>query len=339
MESKTFKCKRCGADGRNGVQCSQCQGHFDFTCSGITEAGYRKLGERKATWKCASCKGIANPLVLPGITDPAASSPVFTDMESIALDIKRLSSQMTSLPTLMTSVKAIQADIADLKTMKTDIAEMKLLKPEMENVKVSLEFMQGSVETLNIRILEISKEVQGLLKIKDKFQVLQERFEQLESNMRDFDQRSRLNNIEIKGVPVSNTENLFDIVAKIGNHISCPIPKEQINYVARIPMRNDKHNKNIIISIHNKYIKEDFVAASKKFTIVPADLGLRGDKRIYVNDHLTQENKMLLTKAKAISKERGFAFIWVKGCKIYVRKNTTSHVLTIRTESDLKKIV
>lgn len=55
-------------------------------------------------------------------------------------------------------------------------------------------------------------------------------------------------------------------------------------------MRNDKVNKTIIVSVHNRYHKEDFVAAAKKCIIVLADLGLPGDNRIlycaYVRSHL-----------------------------------------------------
>lgn len=334
MES--FKCKRCGVDFRDGARCSVCKGNFDFPCSGITEAGYRKLGDRKTTWKCPTCKGALSPLVMP--STGSAKSPVPADLDSIALDIKRLGAQIASLPDLMATVKAIQADISDLKTMKSDIEDLKLMKPDVADMKVSVEFMQNSVETLTTKISDVNQEVQGLLKTKDEVRVLQQRFDQLESDIREMEQRSRINNIEIKGVPLSQSENLFEIVAKIGSHIGCSITKEQINYIARIPMRNDKQNKTILVSVHNRYIKEDFVAAAKKCTTAPADLGLRGDKRIFVNDHLTVDNKMLLNKAKALAKERGFAYIWVKGCKIFARKSPTSNVLAIKSESDLKKI-
>ncbi|KAL4707674.1 hypothetical protein ACJJTC_014855 [Scirpophaga incertulas] len=302
MES--FTCKRCNTEARDGAQCSVCHGRFDFPCSGITESGYRKLGDRKSTWKCPSCKGTASPSVVHG-KPGSAKSPVLTDIDNIALDIKRLATQMSALPALMSSIKAIQTDIADLRSVKTDMADLKLLKPELEAVKVS---------------------------------ILQQRFQQLESSLHDFDQRSRMNNIEIKGVPVSSTEKLFEIVAKIGRHIGCPIPKEQINYIARIPIRNDKHSKNILLSVQNRYIKEDFVAASKKYSITPTDLGIQGDTRIFINDHLTRQNKMLLTKAKSLARERGFAYVWVKGCKIFVRKSPTSHALNIISEADLRKI-
>ncbi|XP_026315972.1 uncharacterized protein LOC113227299 [Hyposmocoma kahamanoa] len=169
--------------------------------------------------------------------------------------------------------------------------------------------------------------------------MLQQRMDKLESLVRDGERRSRMNNIDIKGVPVTQSENLFQIFAKLGDHIKCTIPKENINYVARIPMRHDKVNKTIIVSVHNRYQKEDFVAAAKNFTIIPTDLKLPGVNRIFINDHLTLEDKLLLNKAKTLAKEKYFEFTWVKGCKIYARKSPTSHVITIKSEADLKKLV
>ncbi|CAK1595949.1 unnamed protein product [Parnassius mnemosyne] len=340
-----FKCTRCDRDFRDGVKCSVCQERFDFPCAGLTEAGYRRLGEdRRNNWRCTSCKDAKapSPLNLPSKNTlskntPSVKSLSLVDMEMIASELKSLSSQTNSLPTLIASVKAIQADVADLKSIKADIEDLKLMKPEVADMRTSLEFVQCSVESLNSKITEINQEIQSLLKTKDDVVKLKQRLENFEDSMREFEQRSRMNNIEIKGVPMSPSENLFEIFSKLGDHINCVIPKNQINYIARIPMRNDKLNKTIIISVHNRYLKEDFVAAAKKRTIVPADLGLRGDNRIFFNDHLTLENKMLLNKAKKLAKERGFAYVWVKGCKIFARKNPTSHIITIKSEYDLKK--
>ncbi|CAF4741070.1 unnamed protein product [Pieris macdunnoughi] len=41
--------------GGDGAQCSSCKLIYHFNCIGITE-GYRKLGDRKTTWRCPKCK-------------------------------------------------------------------------------------------------------------------------------------------------------------------------------------------------------------------------------------------------------------------------------------------
>ncbi|XP_045454560.1 uncharacterized protein LOC123663967 [Melitaea cinxia] len=333
-----FKCIRCNVEFRDGAQCSVCQERFDFPCAGITEGGYRKLGDRRNSWKCPSCKstGAPSPHFLPSKKAPGLS-PTSADMDSMAMDIKNLTSQLASLPTLMASVKAIQLDIEELKSLKADLTDIKLLRPELSEVKSSLDFIHSSVESLTSRISEISLEVQGLLKTKDDLNQLQQRFDSLDIKIKEMEQRSRLNNIEIKGVPMTASENLFEVLEKLGNYIGFSIPKEQVNHIARIPMRNNEHNKTIIVALHTRNLKEDFVAAAKKSTISSADLGFTANQRIFVNDHLTLENKLLLNKTKNLGREKGFAYIWVKGCKIFARKSPTSHAIIIKSESDLKK--
>ncbi|CAH2095928.1 unnamed protein product [Euphydryas editha] len=54
-----FFCKKCENEARDGANCSLCRDQFDFPCSGISEAGWRKRGERQRSWKYFTCKSLA----------------------------------------------------------------------------------------------------------------------------------------------------------------------------------------------------------------------------------------------------------------------------------------
>lgn len=326
-----FICTKCKVEFREGAQCSSCQGHFDFPCAGISENGYRKLGDRRNTWRCATCKATGSSSPRPGSAKALASA----DLEKVMEDLRSLTVQLAPLPSMIETVKLIQSD---LKSLKADIADLKLLKSDIADVKASTEFVQYSVDTLTGQVGTLDKEVQELKKSKDDIAILQRQVSDLRSMAREQDQRARMNNMEIKGVPMTNSENLFTLVSKIGNIIQCPISKDQINYIARVPSRGNKTIKSIVVSVHNRYQKDDFVAAAKKLTITAADLGLQGATRVFINDHLTVDNKILLNKAKALAKEKNFAFTWVKGSKIFMRRNPTSPIMAIKTEGDLKKL-
>lgn len=315
-----FKCKKCEALVSDVAKCSLCGGQFDFPCAGITEAGWRKLGDRRNTWKCIGCKGLS--------PSSGAAKTASSDMDSIFSELKRLSTQMEVLPTLVENIKAIQNQLTDLKTMKAEFSE----------IKRSVEFTHNSISQLITKVDGLEQEVVTLKKTKDDISILQERYRKLEIQLQENEQRSRMNNIEIKGVPAHNSENLFHILAKIGNKINCQIPKEQITYIARVPMRGDSCNKTIICSIINSYLKQDFVAAAKKYkNLTVSDIGLKGDSKVYINDHLTIENKIILNKTKTFAKEKGFDYVWVQACKIFIRKNSTSPKHQIKSEQDLKK--
>ncbi|KAM3963781.1 uncharacterized protein ACR2FA_002305 [Aphomia sociella] len=331
-----FVCYRCDNEARDGVQCAQCQNRFDFPCAGITESGYRRLGvDRRASWKCSTCKNAglsSSPLNPTAVKSTAGKTTSNGDLENINLELKKLSNQLASLPTLIETVRLIQADLVELKNIKN----------ELSDVKSSLEYVHTSVDVLSNRLVEIDSEIQSLQKTKEDILRVERRVEKMEISLRENDQRSRLNNIEIKGVPISRSEDLYDIIFKISRKINCPVTKEQINYIARVPTRNNTNNKNIIIALHNRYLRDDFVAAARLCQPITAgDLGFSDDKRdnrIFINDHLTLDNKVLLNKAKALAKERNFLYIWVKNCRIMVKKKVDSRPLIIKSEADLKKI-
>lgn len=60
--------------------------------------------------------------------------------------------------------------------------------------------------------------------------------------------------------------------------------------------------------------------------------------KIFINDHLTRHNKLLLSRAKKLASDNNYNYTWVQNCRILVRKNNTSPILRINTESDLSKI-
>ena len=153
------------------------------------------------------------------------------------------------------------------------------------------------------------------------------------------EQWSRLNNIEIKGVPMKKNENLFMILDQIGTAINYKVLKNQINFISRIPALNSRE-KYIVVSFLNRYVKEDFIASARAMkTLSSQDLGFSDvQQRIFVNDHLSSEYKKLLTKTKQTAKDKGFQYVWVKFSKIHIRKHDTSHTFIINSPADLNKL-
>lgn len=313
-----YKCHRCEVNFIDGVQCTVCLNRYDFPCAGITETGYRKLGDRRSTWRCGACKNSS--------TNVSPTPPKNPEMENILRELKYVSAQMSSMPALTESVKKVQEELSELKAFKD----------ELSNLKSSFDHAFSS---LTNKLARLEEEVHSLQSAKATIFTLEQRLAQFESKLNEEDQRSRLNNIEIKGVPVTASENLFVYIDRIGEILKCKIPKEQINYIMRVPTRKDNNSKNIIVSVHNRYLKENFVAAARSCKqLAASDLGLTGGNKIFINDHLTFHNKNLLNKTKKLAKETGFLFTWVRGCKIFARRNASSPVMTIKSESDLKKL-
>ncbi|XP_050667237.1 uncharacterized protein LOC126966964 [Leptidea sinapis] len=305
-------CSRCGDEATETIKCSVCTKQYDFECSGITERGYRRFGDRQASWRCPACK---NPGNLSVVTPTPVSSPI--------------SPSSISLETIMQELTSINLKLAPLSSL---VADMQVVKKELSDLKASASEYSKKISSLEANIARVEKDQECL-------QPLKVLVTKLEEELADKDQWLRSNNVEIKGVPITDKENLFDVVNKIGNKISCPVSKDQINFVHRVHTGTN-NVKNIVLSFTNRYSKENFVAAARsvKDRLTPQDIEISGSGKIFVNDHLTTRNKMLLTKTKALASQHNFQFVWVKHSRIFVRRDSTSKSFTIQREQDIQKI-
>lgn len=289
-----------------------------FHCGGVNEAGYRRLGDRKLSWRCSRCKQVGNTM------PSSPRSPLSTPDSVVLQEIRALSMKFTALESMKEDIVALKYEFAEFKTSITN------------QYNEVIKEITGKISNLELRLAEIEK-------VQSQVAQLQIRLDGLEEDQNNKDQWSRINNIEIKGVPQTSNENLFDIVTKISAKVNYPISKNHINFITRVPTSEKDRIKPIIVCFCQRYVKEDFVAAArhemKTSIITPAKIGLNGNQKIFVNDHLTIRNKMLLSKTKRSAAEAGFRYVWVKNTKIYARKDDTSPIVIIKTEKDLKKII
>ncbi|KAH7933881.1 hypothetical protein HPB49_018818 [Dermacentor silvarum] len=121
--------------------------------------------------------------------------------------------------------------------------------------------------------------------------------EALEKKVADLEQYSRLNNVEIKGVPVTQNEDCFSIVKTIGNAIGFPVSPSDLDVVHRVATKSKE--KNIIARFCCREKKGEFVRRARKARLRTGQIGFSGstDAAVFVNDHLTFENKRLARRS------------------------------------------
>lgn len=305
-----MKCASCDASINDGARCSECSKDFGFCCAAITEQGYRKLGvDRRATWRCLSCKRDGSPC-----------PPRQIDFVTIMDELREIKQKVLCLPGL----------VNDVNTLKSELAE----------VKESCEFTSNRLDDCSSRLSEVERKLPELESLQDRIQQVCSEVSSLKNELARNDQALRVNNVEIRGVPLRKDENLFSVMDRIGAVVGYRVDKSYINYIARVPMFNSKE-KSIVVSFTNRYVKEDFIASARIKKSFPAgEIGFQGiSQNVYVNDHLTPMNKKLLTLTKSSLKAKGFIYIWVKYCKIHVRKDDNSRVYIISSERDLNKLL
>ncbi|XP_060803927.1 uncharacterized protein LOC132902526 [Amyelois transitella] len=308
-----FACASCKLKHTDGPVCSACRLQYDFGCAGISENGYRKLGERKNVWRCPTCKSGSSPSL-------TSTSPMPTQLDRIQEQLNQIAFQLVPLKTLIEDVKIIKTEVSDL--------------------KVSVEMAHDTMENLTKTVADLDARVSHVERIADLVPALQDEIIKLNQDIEDRDQWARANNVEIRGIPLKKNENLYEFAQRIGELCDYPVRREDINYIARIPTRIAGAEKSIVIAFNNRYIKENLVASARKCKqLTLSNLGFAASGPVYVNDHLTLKNKTLLNKARTLAREKDFRYIWVKHSKIMARKSDTSPIFLIKNEKDLTKII
>lgn len=350
----TTKCVTCKDAVGQGPQCSLCKNTYHFHCSGTTERRHGRLGTARDAWLCPSCRdsdpsvsltNIAqgSPLPRDSVPQPSFASGVFEEPSPCSQPFEKNSDTPGPLPQdmlndILSKVSAMQSQFSVIQSIKSDLSQVISDIAEMKSVlNAKLDELAGRVDKIESRVFSLEKFGAEIDDLKSAVRDIQE-------SQRSSEQWVRRSNIQINGVPEKRGENLNHIVMTLANLSGFPLNVDQdIDFVTRVAVRNDsdtKKPKPIIVKLHSRHKKDDFITSLRKLLSLKAsDLGFSNDNgRVYINDHLSSHNKSLLNKAKQKTKEKGYQYCWVRNCTIMVRRNEKSPIIYINSENALNKI-
>ncbi|KAL0861204.1 hypothetical protein ABMA27_008772 [Loxostege sticticalis] len=243
-----------------------------------------------------------------------------------------------------------------------------LLRDDLKGFRQEMRDIKDKIQNLTIEHTKINNEIRDLKSSNtinnNKIDSVTKSASEMQSTIKDLseqlqvkEQQGRLNNLEIAGVPIRKGENLINIVHNIATKIGFPLTSSDIDYVHRVRrFTSNKSNSdgqasgessqdsstipNIIIRFTQRKRKSEMLAAVRaRRELTSADAGLDGaSKPIFINDHLTPQNKLLFRQARLLGKEKDYKFIWLSDCKILMRKSDDSKVIHISNIQDLAKI-
>ncbi|KAL4703232.1 hypothetical protein ACJJTC_013999 [Scirpophaga incertulas] len=229
-----------------------------------------------------------------------------TKLETIKKDIlDELSNRMSTFKEAMHLIIQQHHDNYTKKLDSLDLA-ISNFKDEQDDISKRVSYLSDDVLALKTKLTTIENENANL---KSKLSEL----EGLQQSVGEVEQRARLNNLEIFGVPERKSEDLLLITSQIASAVG-----------------GDDHctGWDSLLS-----------AARKKRGLTTADINIPGDVRsIYVNEHLTPRNKTLLKLTRAKCKELGFQNVWTRNTKIYVRKHVKSPAIRIFNFEQIDKL-
>lgn len=250
----------------------------------------------------------------------------FADMPTNAELCKRIELLESAFEEKLNEVINKVTSAVRQRTTEEPCSEVADMRKQIEEFSRSLSFRNEMVEKL--------KDENNALKASNK--ALTSQNCALEKRLSEMEQYSRKNNVEIKGVPSTQGESCVAILQAIGDKIECPVSENELDVVHRVPSKaNTPH---IIARFCSRAKKAEFLSKARKARLQTRNLGIHEteSRPIYVNEHLTPENKRLFAKALKLKKEHEWQFLWTNDCLIKARRTEDSKVLRIRDEADLQ---
>lgn len=234
--------------------------------------------------------------------------------------------------------------------MGTEIADLKReFRKDLRELRQSLEFINKQYEDMKQKCASV-KEENAALKVSN--DLLAQEVDKLKAQVRDNslritaqDQYSRNKNVEVKGIPVANNENLVNVLGKVGEALGEPINEQDIEVCHRVPVRNsgtdgtDGSNQNIVVVFNRRSKRDAVVEKARKTRFTTTELGFATEQPVFVNEHLAPQLKKLLGMTVAKKKEMKWRYAWVRGGKIFARKTESSRMLRVTCEADLEKMM
>lgn len=230
---------------------------------------------------------------------------------------------------ILTAISGLSADNASIKD------SLKECNARLGDIDKALNAIEERQDSSDVRLKTLEQKFNEHQSNSDKVLMLENKLSLME-------QHARETNIEISNVPERRGENLLSIITNLGGLINYTIQSADITSLHRVPHANakDSRPKNIVVKLTSRIKRDNLLAAYRTRKGVTSDqLSIAGSpNKIYINEHLTLENKKLFRETREKAKLCDYRYVWVKHGTILARKNDTTPVIAIRTMQDIKKL-
>lgn len=221
------------------------------------------------------------------------------------------------------------------------------IRGEQKNIisdfNTSYELLNNKLDDNTKALREYTEKNAALMKVIEdqvaEIKCLKEKVNILESKLDDSEQYSRRNCIEIQGMPVNNGD-VMEAVKSVGNALGMDIQDSMIDACHVLGKKPDYSGHPKIIVKFVRRIDAETVLAKRrnKRQLSTRHLGLPNDSPIYINESLTPARRRLLAMAREIKVKKNYKWIWVRGGRIFLRKEDGGPVSIVKCQSDLDKL-
>ena len=244
-----------------------------------------------------------------------------------------------------------KAEVSDTKWFDDIYSLIVDLKGEIKNVEKNLgdtinklyDRLEESIKVIEVQGTKLNQCFEEIDGLKKENQCLKSKLSECENRSNDIEQRMLENNVEIHGLPSSANENLPLVLCNICAALGVQLNENSIDYCYRSKPKPSGESGGIQVRFRSQKIKEEFLTKRRvKRDFGTRHLSLEGapppNTPIYINEALTSGRRKVLNAAREAKKTNNYAYLWIRGGKILMRKAEKKPVIVLRHLCDLSKL-
>ncbi|XP_046666525.1 uncharacterized protein LOC124358275 [Homalodisca vitripennis] len=224
------------------------------------------------------------------------------------------------------------------------IEEMKTTRNEINTLAESVKFMSNKMDESTNLMKTIKEELALVKKENERLtamnSTLNTEVTSLKNRVRALEQYSRKNNVEVNGIPETPREDVVGLVRDVGAALGVEIQESDISTAHRVPSFGKDRPPPLIVQFSRRFIRDTVLSKykDKKGLTARQINSAFPDKIVYVNEHLTPDNKIFLSKLKVKCREIGYQYAWCKEGKFFVRKCRGDRCIKVDSYDELNKL-
>lgn len=169
------------------------------------------------------------------------------------------------------------------------------------------------------------------------------RIKELERREDESNQYSRINCIEINGIPEIEKEDVLEVVKSVGRSLDVALTEESVDACHRLgpKHRSGIQPRGIIVKFTRRIKKEEFLKQRRvKRDLNTHDVGYVDNPAeiVYINESLTKARREVYKEVRTLKKTYKYSYVWVRGGTILVRPTEGARIIAVTTMEDLEKL-
>lgn len=150
--------------------------------------------------------------------------------------------------------------------------------------------------------------------------------------------------IEIKNVPITDNENLIEMVNQLHGSLNIHCNPDQVRQVYR---KKSGPNKTIFVEYQTVQLRANTLKAVKSYNLNNKQgkfntkaLKISGDTQpVYISEALTPTARKLLYQSREFKKKYDFKFCWVSNGRIFLKKSEDKPAILIKSTEQIEGII